>query len=199
MVHTKQSQIAKLRSFVPIVVDFPGVTDTGDIGAVRAMIRSIEKSQIRGTYVNRESGVPWSVGGNAIKRELVHHSYERIEHWQSFVAIPDIIAYGIYAGYLPNSDRSKNPLVDRFEYYLSEVLIQGKTYTVKTDVVVDEQGNRRYYDHNLEDTKIEQLLISPQAISSARVTNIALPSINDKRLRHICQALFEENSQKILF
>jgi hypothetical protein len=196
---TKAGQIKKLRDFTPIQVTIAGITDISDIIAVKNEIANIEKAQIRGFHLNKESGFNWQVSGTAINHELKQHDYKNIEHWQSIAAIPKIIAGALYAGYLPNQDRRRNPFVDRFEYYLSEIEINGKSYTIKSDIVVGKDGSHRYYDHKLENKKIEQLLISPQAIPTAGVTSDALSVINDTRLHQILQALFDENSKKILF
>jgi hypothetical protein len=196
---TKAGQIKKLQDFIPIQVTIAGITDVLDIIAVKNEITNIEKAKIRGLHLNKESGFKWHVSGVAINHELRQHDYKNIDHWQSIAAIPKIIENALYAGYLPNQDRSKNPFVDRFEYYLSEIEINEKSYTVKSDIAVGDDGGRRYYDHKLENKKIEQLLISPQAISNAGVTSDALSTINDTRLQQILQALFDENSKKILF
>ncbi|MBR3645781.1 MAG: hypothetical protein IKN54_05130, partial [Lachnospiraceae bacterium] len=126
--------------------------------------------------------------------EILEHDYKDLEHLQSIAAIPEIIKNSIFIYSCNNEDKTKNPNVLKFEYYLCGLKIGSVDYTVKA-VITNTIDGKRYYDHkltNIEKVKLLDVLkeISVLDSSESISTQTLKPErlyLNDKRLYIICQ------------
>lgn len=105
--------------------------------------------------------------------------------------IDKILPEAIYIGEIENDKHKKG--YTKYEYFLKSVKIDGKDFTVKISVGVDGNG-RWHYDNSTLDIKKRDLLyiVKLNYLSSQQASKF---SIKDKRLNHLLQELFLENSK----
>ncbi|HII3689307.1 TPA: LPD38 domain-containing protein [Pasteurella multocida] len=182
----KPDRLEKLRQAKPIEISGNEIPYSDDFKQYRKNILKYGLEQIKGDYVNKDTGRKITVVRGSVN-ELMHHDMSSEAHIQSITAVPRIIEEGIYIDTLPNEDRAKNPDIKEYEYYVAGLKIDGEDYTVKSAIGVSITGHK-YYDHKL--TKIEKgnLLEMTSRLSNAEISSSSpLSDVNDKRLLQILQ------------
>ena len=116
--------------------------------------------------------------------------------------IPDIIKNSIFL-YAEENQKNKNTF-DYYEYYLTDISVDGKNYVVKSAVGV--RNGRRYYTFNLSEIKDKGAFINSRPVSDIQpgrpTSQGSLSDIKDTRLLSILQAdsskVVDENGEPIV-
>ncbi|WP_219843702.1 MuF-C-terminal domain-containing protein [Haemophilus haemolyticus] len=189
---SKAESLEKLREAETIRISGREIESSEDLRQYKSNTLAYGKN-LRGAYVNKDTGREISLGRNGVT-EVLRHDYKDREHLQSIAAIPQIIENSIYIDTLPNEDLAKNPDIKEYEYYIAGLNIGGVDYTVRAAIGVGRNGNR-YYDHKLTQIEKGKLLSLLDRVSTtgASESNSPLSEVNDKRLLQILQDAQGEN------
>ncbi len=184
----KSARIEKLRASEPISISGKEIESSDDLKQYKKNALEYGKS-LRGEYTNKDTNAAIIINRDSIT-EVLHHDYKNVDHLQSIAAIPQLIQNGIYIDSEPNTG-SKN--IEKFDYYVCGLQIEGVDYTAKF-VVSQSKSGERYYDHKL--TQIEKgKLIEQSAVSSTVSANQSpLSMYKDKRLI----SLLQTNASKVI-
>ena len=116
--------------------------------------------------------------------------------------IPDIIKNSIFV-YAEANQKTKNSF-DYFEYYLTDIDVDGNNYVVKSAVGV--RDGRRYYTFNLSEIKDKGAFVNSRPVSDIQpgqpTSQGSLSDIKDTRLLSILQAdsskVVDENGEPLV-
>ena len=146
---SESSVLDKIKNSKPIEITGREVKPSDDLKQYKKNALEYGK-QLRGEYVNKDTGESVFLGKNAIK-EVLNHDYKNPEQLQSIAAIPQIIEESIYVTSKANTDDKVD--AEKFDYYVCGLKIGEVDYTVRAVFVTPRDGTR-YYDHKL--TRIEK-------------------------------------------
>ncbi|MBE2895532.1 hypothetical protein HPC38_01395 [Pasteurellaceae bacterium HPA106] len=179
----KAESIEKLRKAKSIKISGKDIEPSTDLRQYKRNALNHGKN-LRGSYVNKDTGQEIKLGLSAVK-EVLNHDYKDPDHLQSIAAIPQIIEDAVYIDTLLNEDEIKNPHISSYDYYVAGLNIGGDDYTVRA-VIANADTGERYYDHKLTDISKDELL-STAGITTPSFDNSSSTDINDKRLLQILQ------------
>lgn len=168
----KRKALRKLAQSEPVRITGKEIAASDDLKQFKHNALEYGK-QLRGSYVNKDTGRTIELGANGIK-EVLQHDYKNPEQLQSVAAIPQIIENAVYIDTVQNEDKGKNFAIDEYEYYLAGLNINGTDYTVRAVIGVSKDGSR-YYDHKLSRIEKGELLSLPDRITNPTGEN-ASPS-----------------------
>lgn len=135
----KAARVEKLRRSETVAVAF-----NGEYALDRKSAKEWAKNNIRGSYVNKDTGETIEVSRMGIDKVTSHGEREE-EHLKSVVAIPDLIENSVFIEEASNEKGSDK--YDAYRYYVCGLNIDGTNYTAK--IVVGLKDGKRYYDHRL--------------------------------------------------
>lgn len=134
---------------------------------------------IRGSYINRETGRTINFGRTALG-ELTRHDFRNREQAESIFHVPEFIENGRYAGTVNDSEGRI------FDYYVSRFVYDGNDYLVWSSVITD-RGDT-YYDHKLISWKeIKDYLASGFEITSLGLDGSSPSTLKNTRLLSFLQ------------
>ncbi|HZK03877.1 MAG TPA: hypothetical protein VFC94_05660 [Bacteroidaceae bacterium] len=184
-------RIEKLRQSNPVEITGNEINFGNDLKEYKANALTYGKN-LRGKYINKDTGQTISLGKNSLK-EVLQHDYKNKYQLQSIAAIPQIIQESFYIDSETNVDSKIN--ADKFDYYVVGLKIDGEEYTVRSVIVTLKDGTR-YYDHKL--TQIEKGKLIDSLVGKTNPgfnqTESLNSDIKDKRLVSILQT----NSSKVV-
>ena len=181
----KRKALRKLAQSEPVRITGKEIAASDDLKQFKHNALEYGK-QLRGSYVNKDTGAEIDVSRAAIT-EVLQHDYKNAAHLQSVAAIPQIIENAVHIDTIENEDVAKHPDVEAYEYYLAGLNIDGADYTVRA-VVARAKNGHRYYDHKL--SNIEKGVLSSEIasrVSTAEISDGNTPAFDDKRLAEILQ------------
>ena len=187
----KKKRIEKLRDSRP--VEITGEEYKGKYELNRDSAKQWMKENLRGEYVNKDTGEKIEVSGKGVEK-VTSHSMGNKAHIQSLVAVPRLIENAIFIEERPNE--KGNNKYDSYRYYVCGLKIGGVDYTVKVTIGV-KQG-KKYYDHAL--TEIEKGNLIEIANGFTTTGDAPVPSSavsKDTKLQSILQTNEQENARKI--
>ena len=100
--------------------------------------------------------------------------------------IPDFIDKGIFISSEKNEDIITHADIDKYEYLLSGLNVNGDDYTVKSVIAVQKNGDK-YYDQHLSKIEKGRLLSDLTRITNSESSNNLPYDLDDKRLLRVCQ------------
>ena len=134
---------------------------------------------IRGSYINRETGRTINFGRTALG-ELTRHDFRNREQAESIFHVPEFIENGRYTGAV------NDPEGRIFDYYVSRFVYDGNDYLVWSSVITD-RGDT-YYDHKLISWKeIKDYLASGFEITSLGLDGSSPSTLKNTRLLSFLQ------------
>jgi len=144
------------------------------------------------SVINKDTGKEIFIGRESEKKPFTHVG--RYEQLVVNKNTPGILRDAIYIGELKNEKNIKG--YDKFEYFLKSVKIDGKDFTVKISVGVDNTGKWHYDNSTLEINRNDLLYIvrlnnlsSQQAVSKF--------TIKDTNLRKLLQEIISAHENKL--
>ena len=159
----KGPRLEKLRNSEPVNVEFNGEYELN-----RDNAQEWAKKNIRGEYVNADTGEKVLVSGSGID-EVMSHGEREEAHLKSIIAIPRMIENSIFIEERdPEHSKSK---FDRYRYYVCGIKIDGIDYTAK--IVIGVKNGVRYYDHMLTEIEKGRLIDSLNELSNPVAENQA--------------------------
>ena len=184
----KDARIEKLRRSEPLVFtgeEYKGKYELDARSAERYIL-----DNLRGEYVNKDTGERISVSRRGV-RKVLHHDVENEVHLKSIAYIPQMLENAVFVSEELNAKSTTG--FDSYRYYVCGLEIGGEQYTAK--LVVGKLGRETYYDHVLSPIKKDTLLKGIGEIPSPRAQKKSISTeIRDKRLLSILQT----NSSKIV-
>ncbi|MDR1974992.1 MAG: hypothetical protein LBQ31_10075 [Bacteroidales bacterium] len=184
----------KLRNSKPIEITGEEITPSEDLKQYKKNALEYGKT-LRGKYTNKDTSKSILLGRGKKHgglNEVLHHDYKDIEHLQSVAAIPQIIEDSIFIDSIANEDKTKNPDIEGYDYYVVGLKINGEDYTVKA-VIANGTNVEQYYDHKLTQIEKGKLLDLSAGITSPPTNKDApLSDYKDKRLISILQTNFSK-------
>ncbi len=184
----KDARIEKLRRSEPLVFtgeEYKGKYELDARSAERYIL-----DNLRGEYVNKDTGERISVSRRGV-RKVLHHDVENEVHLKSITYIPQMLENAVFVSEELNAKSTTG--FDSYRYYVCGLEIGGEQYTAK--LVVGKLGRETYYDHVLSPIKKDTLLKGIGEIPSPRAQKKSISTeIRDKRLLSILQT----NSSKIV-
>ncbi|WP_342345860.1 hypothetical protein [Kingella potus] len=181
----KRKALRKLAQSEPVRITGKEIAASDDLKQFKRNALEYGK-QLRGSYVNKDTGIEIEISRSAIT-EVLQHDYKNAAHLQSVAAIPQIIENAVHIDTIENEDVAKHPDVEAYEYYLAGLNIDRTDYTVRA-VVARAKNGHRYYDHKL--SNIEKGALSSEIasrVSTAEISDGNTPAFDDKRLAEILQ------------
>lgn len=187
---TKAERIEKLRNSKPVEIAGNEVEPSDDLKQYRKNANEYGLNNLRGYYVNKDTGKSISVSKSSIK-EVTSHDASPVQ-FQSVAAIPQILENSIFIDTAKNEDMRKHGDVSSYDYYVCGLRIGGVDYTVKA-VIANGYNGEKYYDHRLTQIEKGELISLASAMQNhGSEINSPLSDIKDKRLISILQ----ENNEK---
>lgn len=184
----KKGRIEKLRSSEPIEIDFKNEYELNRDSAKQWL-----KDNIRGEYVNKDTGETISISKVGIN-EVTSHGTQDKAHLISLKAIPDFIEESIFIDEIENT--KDNNKYDSYRYYVCGAKIGGEDYTVK--IVVGVRGDNKYYDHRLIEIEKGSLIDNLNGLSNSVAENQRTSfDVKDSKLVSILQVNDKENAKRI--
>ncbi len=184
----KKSRIEKLRSSKPIEIDFNNEYELNRDSAKQWL-----KDNIRGEYVNKDTGETISISKVGIN-EVTSHGTQDKAHLISLKAIPGFIEESIFIDEIENT--KDNNKYDSYRYYVCGAKIGGEDYTVK--IVVGVKGDNKYYDHRLIEIEKGSLIDNLNGLSNSVAENQRTSfDVKDSKLVSILQVNNKENAKRI--
>ena len=135
----KAARIDKLRRSEPVAVEF-----NDEYALDRKSAKEWAKNNIRGKYVNKDTGETIEVSRMGIDK-VTSHGEREADHLKSVVAIPALIENSVFIEEASNEKGSEK--YDAYRYYVCGLTLDGADYTAK--IVVGLKDGKRYYDHRL--------------------------------------------------
>lgn len=200
---SESSVLDKIKNSKPIEITGREVKPSDDLKQYKKNALEYGK-QLRGEYVNKDTGESVFLGKNAIK-EVLNHDYKNPEQLQSIAAIPQIIEESIYVTSKANTDDKVD--AEKFDYYVCGLKIGEVDYTVRAVFVTPRDGTR-YYDHKLTRIEKGKLIDSlfgttPGFNQTTSLDNSGkdkkLLAILQEKVRETTEDLGENQSDDILF
>ena len=158
------------------------------------------RSNLRGVYTVEDTGAQIEVSRKGIDK-IISHNISSPVGLKLLVHIPEIISN---ATYISNAENSKSKTrFNEYEYYLTDIEMDGERYVVKSDVGVRNEGDRTYYVYTATEIINKGALM--QAVSSmqeGRPLDVSSSTIKDTRLLSLLQAdsskVLDENGEPLV-
>lgn len=187
---TKYERIEKLLNSNPVELTGNEIEPSNDLRQYRKNANEYGLNNLRGYYVNKDTGKSISISKSSIK-EVTSHDASPVQ-FQSVAAIPQILENSIFIDSAKNEDTQKHGDVSSYDYYVCGLRIGGADYTVKA-VIANGYNGEKYYDHRLTKMEKGELISLAAAMQNhGSEINSPLSDIKDKRLISILQ----KNSEK---
>ena len=187
---TKYERIEKLLNSNPVELTGNEIEPSNDLRQYRKNANEYGLNNLRGYYVNKDTGKSISISKSSIK-EVTSHDASPVQ-FQSVAAIPQILENSIFIDSAKNEDTQKHGDVSSYDYYVCGLRIGGVDYTVKA-VIANGYNGEKYYDHRLTKMEKGELISLAAAMQNhGSEINSPLSDIKDKRLISILQ----KNSEK---
>ncbi len=142
---------------------------------------------LRGQYTVQDNGAVIELNRKGVS-EVISENMGSELGLRLIAYIPDIIENSIFV-YAEENQKTKNSF-DYFEYYLTDIDVDGNRYVVKSAVGVKE--GRRYYTFNLTEIKDKGAFFNSRPVSDIQpgrpTSQGSLSDIKDTRLLSILQA-----------
>lgn len=135
--------------------------------------------------INAQTNKSIEVTRNTFKH-ILHHGAKKEAHIDSVLVIPEIVKKMLFVGSEPNQDLKVNPDIEKYNYYISCISVNGKEYIVKSVIGIS-KGNTKYYDHAVISQSKSEFVETLSEISETRESTNPLLQ-QDKRLFNILQA-----------
>lgn len=178
---SKNDRIEKLRNSKPI--EITGEEYKGEYELERSSAKKWLKDNLRGSYINKDTGEQIAISKVGIN-EVTSHGSQNEAHLKSFVAIPELIEESIFVDEIANE--KSNEKYDSYRYYVAGLKISGEDYTAK--IVVGVKGDSKYYDHRLTEIEKGALINNLNGLSNSVAENQnSLSDIKDTKLLSILQ------------
>ena len=182
----KAARIEKLRDSEPIKVTFNNVYPLDRKSAKEWM-----KSNIKGSYVNKQTGEEIQISNIGINEVASHGSMDEA-HLESLSAIPSMIENSIFIDEIPNA--KGNDKYDSYRYYVCGIIIDGQEYTAK--IVIGVKGDSKYYDHRLSNITKGSLIDTLNRLSNS-VDVTKEPSLFDVKDTKLVSILQTDSSKVV--
>ncbi|MDO5035841.1 MAG: hypothetical protein Q4D93_02650 [Porphyromonas sp.] len=200
----KVARIEKLRNSEDPIITGDEIKPDDDIKVYKKNALEYGK-KIRDFYTNKDTGAKIALTKSGIQ-EVLNHDYKDKEQLQSIAAIPQIIEKSIYIDTWDNEDKSKNPDVKSYHYYISGLKIGDVDYTARM-VIAERNNGDQYYDHKLSSIEKKKLLdslslITTQGFSQEAENEAPLSHVKDTKLLSILKTdaskVVDENGEPMV-
>ena len=189
----KTARIEKLRKSEPVKIT--GEEYKGKYELKRDSAKRWLKDNIRGEYMNDDTGKTITIGRKGINK-VTSHSMGNDGHLKSIVAIPEMLKKAVFI----TKERASKPNAQypEYEYYVIGMKIGDVDYTAKLTIGIDENGNK-FYDHALTKVEKGKLLdqINDQAVNSGFISTAITPSVTENKDIKLLSIL-QNNSSKVV-
>ncbi len=175
-----------------IVIDGKSITEDikqaraeKDIDQLRIYANKIGKS-VRGIYQVTDLNNEDIQVVRASSDEIKQYNIDKYINVEAIKYIPDFIDKGIFISSEKNEDIITHADIDKYEYLLSGLNVNGDDYTVKSVIAVQKNGDK-YYDQHLSKIEKGRLLSDLTRITNSESLNNLPYNLDDKRLLRVCQ------------
>jgi hypothetical protein len=178
----KQDRISAIVDSKPL--EITGEEYKGNYELNRNSAKSFIKDNLRGEYVNSESGDVIQIRKDGAQK-ITSHSMTNEDYLKTISVLPELIKNAVYIDELPNL--KDKPKYTGYRYYVSGLKIGEKDYTVKLTVGVDASGYK-LYDCSLTNIEKGKLIKEVGALTTTLPSNEStLSGVKDTKLIHLLQ------------
>lgn len=181
----KEYNIEKLRKSKDIQIHW-----NGEYSLDRKSARSWMLANLRGLYINKDTGDKMELAREGVRKVTSHGNYNKL-HLKSMKGVRELIENSIYITEMEKSQEDKD--YDKYRYYVAGVDIDGVKCTAK--IVVGVKDGKSYYDHNLSRIEKGSLIDTLRGVNNPSASKATLDAIYDTKLLRILQG---GNSSKVV-